>query len=104
TFQNCQICHANALAAAATTPPAAPLWRGGAFHPSLAAQPSVCLACHAVSKPAAATQSSVVYALPAGGTASNGAQWMSHASPLVAGTDCVACHAADAKVSGSAWN
>jgi len=107
TFQNCQICHATALSKSANTPAASTLWQAGVFHPSLgASQPSVCLACHAVSEPAAnaSTQSSVAYNLTVGGTSTNTAQWMNHGSGSVAGKDCFACHAADAKTSGSAWS
>jgi hypothetical protein len=104
TFQACQTCHTGALAKGATTPIAATLWSGGVFHASLAAQPTACNDCHTVSLPAVATQSSVTYALPLGGTTSNGAQWMSHKSPTLTGKDCFLCHAADAKTSGSAWS
>ena len=38
------------------------------------------------------TQSTVTYAFKAGGTSTNGAQWMNHGSSLVAGKDCAACH------------
>jgi hypothetical protein len=105
-FQGCQTCHATALAKAATTPPASTLWQGGVYHASLSTQPRACLDCHAVAAPAAnaSTQSSVTYTLAAGGTSSNGAQWMNHGSSSVAGKDCAACHGSDAKVSGSAWS
>jgi len=106
TFQSCQVCHATALSKSADTPVASTLWQTGVFHPSLASQPSACLACHAVSEPAAnaSTQSSVAYNLTAGGTSTNTAQWMNHGSASMAGKDCFACHAADAKTSGSAWS
>src|SRR5437870_6718292 len=106
TFQNCQTCHAGALAKGKNTPIAATLWQTGAFHASLASQPSACVACHLVSEPAAnaPTQSSVVYNLTMGGTSTNMAQWMNHGSGSLAGKDCFACHAADAKRSGSAWS
>ena len=106
TFQNCQVCHATALSKSADTPVASTLWQTGVFHPSLASQPSACLACHAVSEPAAnaSAQSSVVYNLTVGGTSTNTAQWMNHGSASVAGKDCFVCHAADAKTSGSAWS
>ena len=104
TFQSCDVCHTSALAHATTTPVTAALWQTGAFHASVAAQPAACLDCHAGSVPSGATQSSVLYALAAGGTASNGAQWMNHGATGVAGDDCVACHAADAKASGAAWS
>jgi hypothetical protein len=105
TFQNCQTCHTTALSNSTKTP-VSTLWQTGAFHPSLPSQPSACLDCHAVSEPAAnaSTQSSVTYNLPLGGTSSNTAQWMNHGSASVAGKDCFACHAADAKTSGSAWS
>ena len=104
--QNCQVCHGGALAQAATAPPASGQWQGGAFHASISRQPSFCLDCHLVSRPAAAspTQSSVSYTFAAGGTSSNARQWMNHGASWVDGRDCVACHAADAKASGSAWS
>ncbi len=106
TFQGCDTCHTQALAKAAMTPAAATLWKTGAFHPSLAAQPTLCVDCHAVSQPLAnqSTQSSVVYPFALGGTPTNGGQWMNHGSALVAGKDCASCHLADAKTSGSAWS
>lgn len=104
TFQACDTCHPAALSKGATTPIAATLWKTGAYHVSLAAQPGLCIDCHAVSDPAAPTQSSVQYAFTLGGTATNPAQWMSHASPFVVGKDCSTCHAADAKKTGSAWS
>src|SRR6266850_1347930 len=105
-FQNCQVCHATALSNGGATPVASTLWQTGAFHPSLASQPSACLDCHAISEPAAnaSTPSSVVYNLALGATSTNTAQWMNHGSSSVAGKDCFACHAADAKTSGSAWS
>src|SRR6266851_2973197 len=106
TFQNCQVCHASALSKSANTPVASTLWQTAVFHASLASQPSACLACHAISEPAAnaPTQSSVAYNLTMGGTSTNTAQWMNHGSGSLAGKDCFACHAADAKISGSAWS
>ena len=106
TFQGCQTCHPSALSKAATTPVAATLWQTGTFHASIGKQPSTCLECHAVSQPAAgaSTQSTVTYTLSVGATVSNGAQWMNHGSGQVAGKDCAACHATDAKASGSAWS
>ena len=107
TVQNCKVCHATALSKSTTTPAVSTLWQGGLFHPSLTSQPSVCIACHAVSVPAAnaSTQSSWTYTLPPlAGTSTNAAQWMNHGSTSVAGKDCVVCHAADAKTSGSAWS
>ena len=106
TFQNCQTCHAGALAKGASTTLAAALWKPGSFHASLSAQPRACVDCHAVSEPAAnaSTQSNSTYNLAAGSTSTNGAQWMNHGSSVVVGKDCFLCHAADAKVSGSAWN
>ncbi len=44
------------------------------------------------------------YNLTMGGTSTNAAQWMNHGSGSLAGKDCFACHAADAKQSGSAWS
>ena len=106
TFQTCETCHTGALTKATTTPAAAVAWSPGAFHPSVASQPTACIDCHAASDPAAnaPTKSSVTYALALGATASNTGQWMNHGSIYVAGKDCVACHAADAKSSGSAWS
>ena len=106
TFQTCQTCHAAALAKGANTPIAATLWRTGAYHPSLATQPTACVDCHAISDPLpnASTRSSVVYTLALGGTATNGPQWMNHGSSFVVGKDCAVCHQADAKTTGSAWN
>jgi hypothetical protein len=105
TFQTCSTCHTGALANA-TSSTAATAWKPGALHPSLTAQPTACVDCHSVSEPAAnaATQSSNVYALALGGTASNAAQWMNHGASYVAGKDCVICHAGDAKTAGSAWS
>jgi hypothetical protein len=102
--QACTTCHTGALAKATAMPAASTAWQGGAFHASVSPQPAACAECHTVSLPAAATPSAVTYALAAGGTASNGAQWMSHASGAVAGLDCSTCHAADAKPAGSAWS
>jgi hypothetical protein len=96
TTQNCQTCHTGALAQAATQTPTATQWKPGAFHASVATTPSACIDCHSVSRPAQSTQSDLVYALSLGGTASNGAQWMSHAASYVVGRDCAACHAAQA--------
>jgi cytochrome c551/c552 len=106
TFQACERCHAGALSKSTLTPIAAAAWSPGAYHPSLTGQPTACVDCHAVSDPApnVPTQSSVKYTLALGGTASNAGQWMNHGSSLVAGKDCAACHAADAKTSGSAWS
>jgi hypothetical protein len=106
TFQNCQACHTAALSKSKSTPIASTLWQPGAFHPRLATQPSACVVCHAVSEPAAnsSTQSSVTYGFALGGTSTNAAQWMNHGSGSLAGKDCYACHAADAKISGSAWS
>jgi Cytochrome c7 and related cytochrome c len=106
TFQTCQTCHPSAFAKGSSTPIAATLWQTGAFHGSVATQPSACIDCHSVSEPAAgaATQSAISYTLSSGGTSSNTGQWMNHGSGQVGGKDCVACHAADAKATGSAWS
>jgi hypothetical protein len=104
TFQSCNTCHTGALANAKTTPLASTLWKTGLMHASLTAQPAACVECHAAAVPATTTQSTVTYPLPLGGTATNGGQWMSHASSFVAGKDCALCHSADAKISGSAWS
>ncbi len=106
TFQACDRCHGTALSRAAMTPIAATLWRTGAFHPAAGtAQPAACNDCHApVSLPTTSTQGTVVYTLAQGATATNQAQWMNHASPVLAGRDCAVCHAADAKSAGSAWS
>ena len=103
-FQTCQTCHTAALANGASTPTASTLWQIGAFHPSVTSQPTTCLDCHAASVPSGATQGTTTYALAQGGTTSNGAQWMSHLSSKVVGSDCVKCHAADAKTTGSTWS
>jgi hypothetical protein len=107
TFQNCGTCHTAALAAASAAPFVSTDWNPGSFHASLpAAQPTACLDCHLVSDPAAGvpTQSSVTYALTLGRTTTNEGQWMNHGVASVIGLDCAACHAADAKRVGSAWN
>ncbi|HEU4385550.1 MAG TPA: hypothetical protein VFR85_18845 [Anaeromyxobacteraceae bacterium] len=104
TVQHCGACHASALSRSTTTPVAATLWQTGVYHASVAAQPAACLDCHAGSAPIAATQSTVVYALAMGGTATNGAQWMNHSASAVVAVDCASCHAADAKPSGAAWS
>ena len=105
TFQTCETCHAGALAKA-TTATASTSWSPGALHASLPSQPTGCVDCHSVSQPSssAPTRSAVTYALLAGGTSSNGAQWMNHGSSYVAGKDCAVCHAGDARSSGSAWS
>src|SRR5256885_12680662 len=92
---------------ATNTPRAATLWQTGAYHSSIATtQPKACLDCHTLTRPAAnaSTQSSLTYTLAMGSTTTNQAQWMNHGSSSVAGKDCVVCHAADAKQSGSAWS
>ena len=104
TVQRCDQCHTTALGNSTTTPVASNLWRTGAFHGSVAVQPSACLDCHSASPPSVATQSSVPYVLASGGTATNSYQWMSHAAGSVVGVDCVVCHSADAKASGAAWS
>ncbi len=106
--QACSTCHASALpqAAGAASAPTPAAWRPGAFHPSVPAQPQACVDCHAVSEPAPGqpTQSTVSYALAAGGTSSNGGQWMNHGAATVVASDCAKCHASDARASGSAWS
>ena len=106
TSQNCQTCHGTALSKAANTPIAAALWQVGAYHSAVSPQPQACADCHSGSEPAAkaSTQSSWAYTLASGSTSTNQAQWMNHGSGSTAGKDCVACHAADARTSGSAWN
>jgi cytochrome c551/c552 len=104
TTQACNTCHTTALAAAPQLPVQSDRWAGGALHPSVSAQPTACNECHAVSRPAQTTQSTITYALALGGTTTNGGQWMSHGSASVTGKDCVSCHRADAKTSGSAWS
>jgi cytochrome c551/c552 len=105
-FQTCQTCHPSAIPVRATLPATADLWKTGTFHATVTSQPTACLDCHMVSRPAAnvPTQSSWSYALAAGGTASNGGQWMSHGSPVVAGKECAACHAADAQKTVGPWS
>src|SRR5262249_58302332 len=87
-------------------PPAWPasLWQGGARHASVPRQPTLCVDCHSVSLPAAATQSSVSYRFVTGGTSSNALQWMNHDAAALAGKDCAACHLADAKASSAVWS
>jgi hypothetical protein len=106
TFQTCQTCHPSAVGARALLPATADLWQTGAFHGAVTSQPTACLECHLVSQPGAnlPTQSNWSYALAAGATATNSAQWMNHGSSLVAGMDCAACHAADAQKTGSTWS
>ena len=104
TQQKCDVCHTTALARSTGTPPATSAWNPGVYHASLAAQPTACLDCHSGSDPTAPTQSTVAYALAAGGTSSNGAQWMNHGASEVVGADCARCHAADARSSGAAWS
>jgi hypothetical protein len=106
TLQTCTTCHTTALSASTATPALATAWKTGSFHASVPTQPTACLDCHAVSEPAATTptQSSWSYTLAAGGTSSNAGQWMNHGAATVVGLDCAACHAADAKTSGSAWS
>jgi hypothetical protein len=104
--QACTTCHGSALAgaAAAAASPAPAAWLPGAFHASVPTQPTACLDCHAVSEPASghSTQSTVSYVLAAGGTSSNGRQWMNHGAAPVVGVDCAKCHASDARA--SAWS
>jgi hypothetical protein len=102
TLQACATCHAGALASAGTT--SATAWSPGALHASVPAQPAACVDCHAPTRPAAATASTVTYALSQGATATNGVQWMNHASAAATGRDCAACHAGDARSSGAAWS
>ena len=106
TFQACASCHAAALAGSAATPSLAAAWKPGAFHASLPSQPTGCIDCHSVSEPRpnASTQGSWTYTLAAGGTGSNGGQWMNHGADAVVALDCGACHAADARSAGSAWS
>ncbi len=106
TVQRCDACHATALSRSTTTPLASALWQTGAYHASVAAQPTACLDCHSNSDPApnVPTQSTVVYVLAQGGTSTNGGQWMNHGASAVVGLDCARCHASDAKPSGAAWS
>ncbi len=104
TQQRCDVCHTTALARSTGTPPASSAWNPGVFHASVATQPTACLDCHSGSDPTAPTQSTVTYALAAGATASNVAQWMNHASSEVVALDCARCHAGDARSSGAAWS
>ncbi|MFO0727552.1 MAG: CxxxxCH/CxxCH domain-containing protein [Myxococcota bacterium] len=104
TTQACATCHSGALAHASMSPPAASLWQTGAYHSAVSAQPASCNECHTVARPGATTAGSVSYTLSQGATATNQAQFMNHASQTLAGKDCAACHAADAKSSGSAWS
>lgn len=104
TIQNCKTCHTSALARGSQLPLASTQWNDGTLHPHVAPQPTGCLDCHTISKPATSTQGTVVYTLPQGGTATNGGQWMNHTNTFVTGRDCVQCHAADARTNGSAWS
>ena len=105
TLQNCQVCHAGAFFRGAVTPIVSTLWQGGAFHSSIPSQPGACIDCHAVTRPGdgAPTQSSFTYAFAAGGTPTNGGQWMHHGAGPAVGKDCVVCHAADARPAVSGW-
>jgi hypothetical protein len=103
-FQRCETCHPAALSKAATPPPVATAWKTGQLHAHLSPQPGSCLECHAASAPSGATQGSVTWVFSAGGTSTNGGQWMRHGVADVAGKDCATCHAQDAKTSGSAWS
>ncbi len=105
TTQSCEKCHTAALTKATTTPTASPLWAVGALHANLTPQPTACVDCHAAALPTTSTQSTVTWTFSlASGTATNGAMWMNHASANAVGKDCVVCHAADAKATGSAWS
>ena len=106
SIQNCQTCHTGALARGATTPAAATLFQGGALHANVSAQPAACIDCHTVSEPAAnaSTKSSFSYTLAAGGTSTNGAQWMNHGASDVVGKDCAVCHSGDAAAAASGWS
>ncbi len=105
TLQACETCHANTLAAP-TVPALATKWKTGTLHPTVPMQPGACVECHAASLPPAGapTRSTVTYTFALGGTATNGPQYQNHLSPAVVGKDCVVCHAADAKKTGSAWS
>ena len=104
--QACATCHTTALDGSTAKPYLSTAWKTGAYHASLPSQPTACLDCHAISEPAsnASTQGSWSYVMATGGTATNGAQWMNHGAIPVVITDCVTCHATDAKTSGSAWS
>ncbi|HET6147127.1 MAG TPA: hypothetical protein VFH68_06310, partial [Polyangia bacterium] len=106
TFQVCQTCHPSAVGDRALLPASVDLWNPGMFHGSVTTQPTGCLDCHTASQPMqfVPTQSSVAYALKAGATSTNTGQWMNHGAAVVAGKDCAACHAGDAKLSGSTWS
>ncbi len=102
-FQSCQTCHVSAFANASQQV-SETLWNPGELHSSMGTQPAACIDCHKVSQPKQATASNFAYAFTLGGSSSNSAQWMNHSSAQLGGRDCVACHAGDAKASGSAWN
>ncbi len=107
TVQKCETCHTTALSKSAmafTPSTGAALWKTGTLHPHVAMQPASCVECHALSEPTMATQGTTTWTFTTGGTATNSAQWMSHPMADVAGKDCAACHLADAKPTGSAWN
>lgn len=104
TTQACATCHTNALTRSTTAPTTTLLWRPGGYHPNAGTQPTTCLDCHSTSDPVTATQGTAVYVLSQGGTPTNGAQWMNHTHATVSSKDCAACHQADARATGSAWN
>lgn len=103
TIQACDTCHTEALSKS-TAGLTVAQWQTGTLHPTVPTQPTACNDCHTVTTPAGTTQSTTIYLMAQGATSSNGAQRMSHAASTVMGKDCVVCHAADAKTTGSAWS
>ena len=91
-----------ALAKATARRCAATLWQTGAFHASLGTAAVRLPRLSRGLQPAAgaSTQSTLTYALASARPAATARQWMNHGSGHVAGKDCAACHAADAKTSG----
>lgn len=105
TTQSCQTCHTMSLTRATMMPTAANLWNPGQYHPFATTQPALCLDCHSLSEPAAATQGTESYSFTmGGGSTTNSLQWMNHTMSAVVGRDCSVCHAADARTMGSAWS
>lgn len=106
TFQNCSTCHDSALGRSTVTPIVSTLWRDGAYHASLTAQPTACTDCHTVSRPSPTvpTDSATIYRLTEGATSTNGPQYMSHGSSYVSGRDCAVCHAAEATTVVAPWS
>ena len=107
TFQSCQTCHparSRKRATHADSPPT--LWQTGASTPaSRRSRAPASTATRSRRPPRTPTQSSCRVHAGGGRTASNQAPVDEpRLEPYVAGKDCAACHAADAKTTGSAWS